>query len=99
MNSREVLALPMGENDASASTVREYLTRLLLDVWKERECFNGKRPFGNSGWQYEIYHALARGGAIVGEFDEDELVVTWEELRKADEIIDVAIDWLGREGS
>ena len=48
------LDLELPENDAGASTVRHYLWCLLHAVWTEEEGFNGKRPFGNSGWQHEV---------------------------------------------
>lgn len=67
----EVLDSKMPENDAKASTIREYLHELLLTLWKEGEGFSGKRPFGNSGWQYDITIALVQNGYIEGEVDEE----------------------------
>ena len=52
-------------------TVREYLKKLLLTVWVEEEGFSGKRPFGNSGWKYELYKPLVKSGHLEGSFDED----------------------------
>jgi hypothetical protein len=52
-------------------TVREYLKALLTTLWCEGEGFSGKRPFGNSGWEYEIYTPLIKYGFVEGEFDED----------------------------
>lgn len=66
-----VLDCPMGDNDAGAATVREYLVKLLAEVWTERECFNGMRPFGNSGWEYEVYAALIAADLVTGVLDED----------------------------
>jgi hypothetical protein len=66
-----VLALPMQENDARASTVREYLIALVAELWREGECFSGKRPFGNSGWECDLYHPLLTAGLIDGELDEN----------------------------
>lgn len=62
--AREVLNLPMQENDADAPTVKDYLLILLGKLWTESEDFNTKRPFGNSGWQREIKQALAAGGVM-----------------------------------
>ena len=45
-------------------TVRDYLFELLDTLWFEEEGFNGKRPYVNSGWQYDVYHALAKAGFI-----------------------------------
>jgi hypothetical protein len=71
MTSAEILALPMTENDAGAKTIREYLIRLLWEIWTEGEGFSGKHPFGNSGWQYDVYKTLLDAGVIVGKLDED----------------------------
>lgn len=65
-----ILDLPMGRNDAKATTVRDYLKALLSELWREEEGFSGKRPFGNSGWKYEVFKALIDGGAIAGKLDE-----------------------------
>jgi hypothetical protein len=48
-------------------SIREYLTKLLLTVWEEQEMFNGKRPFGNSGWYLDVFDPLFTGGFIRGE--------------------------------
>jgi hypothetical protein len=65
----DILDLPMGPNDADAATVRDYLKALLLKLWQEDEGFSGKRPFGNSGWKYEVYTALVKAGAVPGKLD------------------------------
>lgn len=67
---RAVLALPMQDNDAGAKTIREYLIMLAHKCWAKADSFSGKRPFGNSGWDYEIYTALAKGKLIEAKFDE-----------------------------
>lgn len=67
----EILAVPMGENDAHATTIGGYLCGLLLDLWREGEGFDSKRPFGNSAWEYELYVALARADVIPDALDED----------------------------
>ena len=66
MNSSNILDLPMGHNDAGASTIRDYLCCLLPTVWEEGEGFSGKRPFGNSGWENELYETLAKWQVIDG---------------------------------
>lgn len=72
INPQSVLDIPMGKNDAGAETVRDYLIKLLSLVWEDGEGFDGKRPFGNSSWEWDLYYALAKGGVIEGTFDEDE---------------------------
>jgi hypothetical protein len=73
----DLLNTPMLTNDAKAKTVRVYLVTLLLHVWRDGENFDGKRPFGNSGWWTELGEAFmhagyARGGEEDGEPDYDE---------------------------
>ena len=65
-----VLKLPMQENDADATTVGDYLRRLLKTLWMAGETFSGKRPFGNSGWEDELYTALVVGGFVGGSMEE-----------------------------
>lgn len=60
-------------------TVREYLRTLLMTMWEEGEGFSGKRPFGNSGWEYDLYKPLIAGGFIPGKLDEDGYVDTFDE--------------------
>jgi hypothetical protein len=52
-------------------SIREYLVELLSTLWKEGEDFSGKRPFGNSGWEYDLYAPLIKHGALSGELDPD----------------------------
>lgn len=84
---REVLDLPMQKNDADAETVGEYLMSLLLELWHEEESFSGKRPFGNSGWKYELYPALIKGGLVKGEIDEECGDLVDVDREAADELI------------
>lgn len=53
------------------TTIRDYFRKLLMTLWEEREGFSGKRPFGDSCWEYEIYSPLVKAGFIDGEIDED----------------------------
>lgn len=60
----QILALPLDpeENDAEASTVGEYLGAILKALLVEQECFSGKRPLGNSGWEGPLEDALDGAG-------------------------------------
>lgn len=51
-------------------TVRDYLRTLLETLWNQGEGFSGKRPFGNSGWEYDLYAPLVKGGFVSGTLDE-----------------------------
>ena len=67
---KEFLDCKMQPNDASAKTVKGYFEQLLLQLWYEGEGFSGKRPFGNSNWEFEIYTAWVRAKLLKGELDE-----------------------------
>lgn len=86
----------MERNDAKASTIRDYLVSLLAVVWDEDEGFSGKRPFGNSGWQTDLYLALIRGGALEGTVDEDGYPDEYD-YRASDRVIASAIEALRAE--
>ncbi len=92
MKPRDVLDLPLPGNDADAATVREYLVELLRTVWVGGA---GVRPFGNSGWQHDLYIPLMQAGLIAGELDEDDYVASMD-TAAGDRIILAAIQELGR---
>jgi len=72
MTGKEVLAVQMKPgNDAEAATIKEYLIKLLTELWEKGEGFSGKRPFGNSGWEHELYLPLLQVGAVNGRLDSD----------------------------
>jgi len=51
-------------------TIKEWLKELLCNVWKEKDGFSGKRAFGSSDWEYDVYNALAENGYIDGVIDQ-----------------------------
>lgn len=65
-----LIDIPMEENDAEAKTIGEYLKKLFCTLWGEGEGFSGKRPFGNSGWQHDVYAALIKASVVDGGLDE-----------------------------
>lgn len=85
-----VLDIPMSDNDADAETVGGYLQALLLRLWRAGEDFNSKRPFGNSGWQFEVYAALVVHGAVNGSITDDGELDEVDD-RAADDLIAAAI--------
>lgn len=87
---RQVLDLPLEPNSAGAATVRDYLVELLATLWCEGGNFSGKRPFGDSGWRYEVYPALITAGYVTGRFDEYGLVEDCD-TAAADRLVDAAI--------
>jgi len=67
-----LLDLEMQGNDCDATTIRDYLHKLLREVWVEQDGFSGKRPFGNSSWEYDMYIPLIKDGIIDGKFEDDD---------------------------
>jgi hypothetical protein len=90
---QQILALPMGDNDANATTIGDYFARLAERAWVEEEGFSGKRPFGNSGWQHEVYHALVTHKVITGEIDEYGYVEDYDG-HAADQILKEVLQFL-----
>jgi hypothetical protein len=72
-------------------TIGEYLILLLKTLWTEEESFNGKRPFGNSGWKQDLYVPLVRSGLVDGKIDEDGYIDEIDEA-EADALILNLID-------
>jgi len=69
-----------------SKNIRQFLKDLLIRLWIEKECFSGKRPFGNSGWDYLLYTPLIEAGIVAGKIDEDGYIAEIDE-KKADKII------------
>ena len=51
--------------------LKVYLRNLILTLWREGHQFNGKRPFGDSGWKWDIYTAMIEHKFLKGKLDED----------------------------
>jgi hypothetical protein len=62
-------------------TIREYFQNLMLALWKEKERFSGKRPFGNSGWTCDIEMGLVKAGFVDGKIDKNGYLEKVDEAR------------------
>lgn len=67
----KVLNFEYSNWDLGKCTIRKYLVTLARTCWEEEEGFSGKRPFGNSGWTWDVMGALVSGGFIDGRIDLD----------------------------
>lgn len=94
VSATDLLDIRMGENDADASTIRDYLKKLLSTLWDEGEGFSAKRPFGNSGWEYDLYKALAIAGVIKGVIEDGDVDLYEDQQVKANAAIRAAIQAL-----
>lgn len=72
-NLDNILKAPCKFDDVDADNIGQYLYNLLFDLWIYGEGFDSKRPFGNSGWDRDLFIALVEVKAIEGtvEYDED----------------------------
>jgi len=80
------LAVRFDSDAGDDLTVRGYLRTLLSTVWNEGESFSGKRPFGNSGWEFDILVPLAKAGFVdLGPVDETGEPFDWtsDQVNKA----------------
>lgn len=93
INYDEILNLRVEDYDL---TIAEFFESCMMALWMEGESFSGKRPFGNSGWEYDIINALAAGDFIKskkkifdggGFADYTEYTISDQERKKADKII------------
>jgi len=85
-----MLDLEIYSDDLNQSlTLREYFKKLLITLWEEGEDFSGKRPFGNSGWQYDVYKSLILAGNIYGEIDEDGYISELDDVQAQQFIIKI----------
>lgn len=64
---QRLLDLPLPPNDSGAATVRGYLTELLVIAWESGSALH---PFGNSGWQHDLYEPMTRAGLAAIGYDE-----------------------------
>jgi hypothetical protein len=72
-------------------TIRDYLRALITTLWREEEGFSGKRPFGNSGWSFDLFAPLIKAGFITGTLDDDGNVEDFDR-READQYVFKLID-------
>lgn len=90
----QILTTPLPQdNGAGADTIQGYLIALLLELWEQGEDMV-KRPFGSSGWQYDLYKALIKADLVGGSLDEDGYVKELDHA-EADDLIMKAIRSLG----
>lgn len=72
MTLEEILKLPIRRHDINAAVpLGEFFYELFIKLWIENEAFSAKRPWGNSGWDYDVYATLIKHGVITGQLDED----------------------------
>lgn len=73
MTPKEILNLKFycGDHDRIL-TIREYFVELLRSLWNEGEGFSAKRPFGNSGWERNLYKPLIANKLIKGKLDSED---------------------------
>ena len=98
MNDRLALARAylFKDEDSGATSFKSYFKILLKSLWRQGEGFSGKRPFGNSDWQWNIYKYLVESGAVEGGFDDDGYL-DWFKQETADRVIIKLIESFGEQ--
>jgi len=69
LDHKAALELRFDSDAGDGRTIRDYFHSLLTTLWEEGEGFSGKRPFGNSGWEHDLYRPLALAGYVEGDAD------------------------------
>jgi hypothetical protein len=93
LTERDILALPMKTNDAGAETIGQFIMMVGAKVFLHQDGFSGKRPFGNSGWVYDVYEVLITSGVLEGTLDEDGYVEDCDS-REAEAVVARLFDYL-----
>lgn len=72
--AKAILAAPMisSRNTSYETTIGGYLGGLLARLLFYGEGFSGKRPFGDSGWEEDLFIALVSAGFVKGKYVPDE---------------------------
>jgi hypothetical protein len=71
--AKALLSIQLQKNDADALNVQQYMRELLASLLDEEEGFSGKRPFGNSGWQYEYLDAIKEADLFTADATRSEI--------------------------
>ena len=77
MTRAEIHDLPINVQSLEESetvTLKQYFHMLLLKLWISEEVFDGRRPWGNSGWTYDVFVVLIKNGLIPGKIDDEGFV-------------------------
>lgn len=72
--------------------LREYFQMVFSKLWDDNE-FDSKRPFGNSGWRYDVYRALIVAGLLGGVIDDEGYIDQLDE-KEGDTLVHCAIQHL-----
>lgn len=75
------------EHKGEKITFNEYLKEILIAFFMEGETFNGKRPFGESDWRYDICEAFIKNGVIEGKLDKEYGIIDISCYNKMDIVI------------
>lgn len=84
----DALEITFQSNDLRKKvTIRQYFCALLTRLFEEGEGFSGKRPFGNSGWESDLYGPLIDAGAVKGTWNEEDQEYEDYDWEEADRFI------------
>lgn len=73
-------------------TLKKYFIAMIEVFWNDPEDFNGKRPFGYSCWQDDLYQALIKNKFVEGKIDEEGCIDELD-FKEADKVIAEALEF------
>lgn len=53
-NVLEIELDPERTNTLTPISIKQYFQKIIFTLWEDPESFSGKRPFGDSGWAFDI---------------------------------------------
>lgn len=78
----EILNLKFYSKDLDKElTIKDFFKKLLVTLFKEKEMFDSKRPFGNSDWDDDLIVCLIKNNIIHGKLDEEGYIEFYDEVR------------------
>lgn len=84
---KDVLNIKFDSDPFGEISIKGYLLSLLKELWVKKDRFSGKRPFGDSGWEYELYECLAVNNVINADITEEDGAVHDYNKLEADVVI------------
>ena len=71
MELKKILELPVMVYGTPDETLplKDFLYGLNELLLEDPDSFSGKRPYGNSGWKFEIYKTFIKAGLVPGKID------------------------------
>jgi len=88
----DILDLQFKSEDLNAVvTIRSFFFLLMKKLWLEQDCFDGKRPFGNSSWDADLIKCLIENKIIKGSIDKYGYINNYDRKELNKFVIDIIL--------